>query len=172
MLKVTADLLKRVPSPGFMRQLFKYSESLTAWTRAFESRELWLFSRLAYSVRGVCKIAIFLSLSIMTGCAVSYPVWLGDSGVSELCSESGISNFTHNGVTRPFNVNLVDDTEILENCGHDRYGAPAVACIINGFNIYVQPGALCAKHMAHELNHGFGLHYVDRPRVNRGSFSG
>ena len=172
MLKVIAALLKLVSSTRLISLLFKSSESLIASTRVLKSGSLWLYSRQAYSVRGLCKIAILLSPSIMTGCVVSQPVWLGDSGVAELCIESGTSNFTHNGVTRSFKVNLVDDSGILENCGHDRSGVPAVACIISSFDIYVQPGVLCAKHMAHELNHGFGLHYVDRPRVGRYSFSG
>ena len=156
----------------YMRRLFNYSDSLTALTSAFQSKNLCLNSRQAYPIRGMCKIAILLSPSFMTGCVISQPVWLDDSGVAELCSESGTFSFTHNGVTRPFKVNLVDDKEIFESCGHDRYGQPAAACIINSYDIYVKPGILCPRHMAHELSHGFGLHYVDRPRVGMGDFHG
>jgi len=114
---------------------------------------------------GLGKLALLFSLIISTGCTVSRPLWLGDAGISEMCKESGAFEFAHNGVTRQFFVNLVEDGEILKHCGHDRYGQPPVACIVNGYDIYVTPGNSCTKHMAHELNHGFGLHYVDRPRV-------
>ncbi|MEP4148316.1 MAG: hypothetical protein ABJL54_13950 [Halioglobus sp.] len=105
-------------------------------------------------------IANISGVLLLSGCTISYPVWLGDKGVSQMCEESGTYEFTHNQMTREFAVHLVDENGIRLACG---YGRDAAACIVNGYDIYVSPGVICPKQMAHELSHGFGLHYVDRP---------
>jgi hypothetical protein len=70
--------------------------------------------------------------------------------------ETGSHSYTYRGVTKEFNVVVTDD--ITEHCPPG-----AIACIYKGTDIYVPRGVNCSKRMAHELNHGFGLHFVDRP---------
>ncbi len=119
-----------------------------------------------------CKLAIIFLGSLLTACSsIQYPVWLGDNGVEEMCESDGTYSFTHLGVTKEFEVKLVNEAEIFKACGpgrgiHDTLSIKA--CILGGKKIFVQPGNLCPKFMAHELSHGFGMHFVDRPQVHRG----
>ena len=116
-------------------------------------------------VRGIVNIA---SLLLLSGCTISYPVWQGDKGISQMCEKSGTYDFTHNQMTREFAVHLVSEQEIRFACGFGRDGRVAAACIVNGYDIYVSRGVICPIQVAHELNHGFGLHFVDRPLGDHG----
>jgi len=106
---------------------------------------------------------------LASGCSsISYPVWLGDEGVAQMCEHEGTFSYTHLGVTKQFEVNLVDTEGLYEACGKGQhYGNPVLACILNSERIFVTPGNACPKHMAHELSHGFGMHFVDLPTVRR-----
>ncbi len=115
------------------------------------------------------KPAILFFALLLTACSsIDYPVWLGDNGVGRMCESDGTYSFTHLGVTKEFEVNLVNESKIYETCGSGLHNGYSVqACILNNKRIFVKPGNLCAKHMAHELSHGFGMHFVDRPQVHR-----
>ena len=112
----------------------------------------------------------FASACILSGCSsISYPVWLGDNGVEQMCESDGLYAYSHLGVTKQFEVHLVDAQGISEHCGQGMHqGNQIEACILGNKKIFVKPGNKCASHMAHELSHGFGLHFVDRPTVHRG----
>ena len=101
----------------------------------------------------------YLFLLLLSGCSISYPIWHLDEGVADLCS-TGQHTYTHSGVTKTFNVYVVDDATISDTCGETRYG-PAQACTIDKTDIYV-PEHHCVKHVAHEANHVFGNDFVDR----------
>lgn len=116
-------------------------------------------------MKALAKIsALSVAFLLLSGCTISYPIWLGDKGVSTMCEESGTYDFTHNQMTKEFAVHLVDEQALRVACGSGREGRFVAACIVNGYDIYVSPGVVCPQQMAHELNHGFGLHYVDRPK--------
>ena len=110
-------------------------------------------------------ILVFLA----SGCSsISYPVWLGVEGVARMCEHEGKFSYTHLGVTKQFEVNLVDAEGLSEACGKGQHnGSPVQACILNNERIFATPGNACPMHMAHELSHGFGMHFVDRPTVHR-----
>ena len=108
----------------------------------------------------------YLILLLLSGCTIQYPVWLGDEGVAEMCESEGVHSFTHEGEKRAFHVSFVQPEDMYAICGDARNGKPARACIINNADIYVTPGVNCPKSMAHELSHGFGMHFVDRPTIN------
>ena len=85
-----------------------------------------------------------------------------------MCEQSGIHTYTHEGVTKEFNVHLTEQDAMYDICGMTRTGSgidartvPANACILNNHDIYVTPGRTCPKSMAHELSHGFGMDFVD-----------
>ncbi|MEP0203145.1 MAG: hypothetical protein ABJ084_02280 [Halioglobus sp.] len=84
-----------------------------------------------------------------------------------MCEQPGTYAFTHQGNTKEFSIHLVDHLDIPKICGIAHDGNIARACIINNVDIYVAPGNSCPDSMAHELSHGFGLHFVDRPIVGR-----
>jgi hypothetical protein len=114
-------------------------------------------------------LPFLLVLVSITACGITLvkPVWFGDDGIAEMCT-GGQHQYTYEGQTKTFNVHLTQPQDIYEICGEARYGTgPAQACII-GLDIYTPPGVNCPKHVAHELNHGFGNHFVDRPRIEHG----
>jgi len=122
---------------------------------------------------GIQVLAMCLPL-MATGCStIDYPIWLGDQNVAEMCESDGRYSFTHGGITKQFEVNLVDPRGVSEACekgpsqGLHR-GDDILACIVNSEQIFVSPGNSCPSHMAHELSHGFGLHFVDRPPTHQG----
>lgn len=141
-------------------------------------KTLYMFSLKTFHLSGMHllanQITVFakslLPIIFLSGCTIQYPVWLGHADISQMCEQSGIYNFTHHGDTKEFSVHLVDRIDIPKICGIAHDGNIAQACIINNFDIYVAPGRGCPNSMAHELSHGFGLHFVDRPIV-RGGFN-
>ncbi len=103
---------------------------------------------------------ILALILLLSGCALNTPISQFDAGVSDLC-DGGEQSYTHGGVTKTFTVYPLDSTDdIYTHCGPD-----AKACLIMGEVMYVPSGPGCAKSVAHELNHGFGNHWVDRPKV-------
>lgn len=119
------------------------------------------------------KLASFIiSVLFLTGCSIQYPVWLGDEGVARMCMQSGIYDYTHNGVTKQFSVQITDPLDMYKACGTSRDGRHAQACIIDNYTIFATPGRNCTKSMAHELSHGFGMHFVDRPLTRSGDSHG
>ena len=103
----------------------------------------------------------YLLLLLLTGCTVTTPIWLGDAGVSEMCT-GGEHDFTYEGETKTFSVHLTEPEDMYSHCGEASYGAgPAQACIVDDRDIYVTPGVSCPRSVAHELNHGFGIN-MDR----------
>jgi len=114
-----------------------------------------------HSIRRV----LLLPIISLAGCTISYPIWLGDDRVTEMCEKSGIYTFSYNGVSRNFSVNLIPESSLHRVCGYGRTGNIAEACIFNSYQIYVTQGVDCARKMAHELNHGFELHFIDRPLI-------
>ena len=112
----------------------------------------------------------FVAACLLSGfSSMSYPVWQGDEGVAKMCESDGTFSYTHLGVTKQFEVHLVDSQAISETCGEYLHrGSEIQACILSGSKIFVTPGNGCQRHMAHELSHGFGMHFVDRPSVRRG----
>jgi len=116
----------------------------------------------------IASITLVFAVVFLSGCTLQYPVWLGQGEINTMCTQSGLHNVDHDGVTRNFYVHLVDHQEIKEICGIAHNGNFAQACIVDNFDIYVPLGRNCPVSMAHELSHGFGLHFVDRPRVGRG----
>ena len=111
-----------------------------------------------------------LIVLLLTGCSIVRPVWMGDEGVSEMCESTGVYDFTHEGVTKQFTVILMDWRDVQDFCTN-LTGRPAKACISGGYFIYAPEGMFCEKSMAHELSHGFGMHFVDRPVIHDGSMS-
>ncbi|MEP6388487.1 MAG: hypothetical protein ABJ056_01070 [Halioglobus sp.] len=128
----------------------------------------WMQFEISLSRWSRVTLSLFAAC-IMSGCSsISYPVWLGDDGVAEMCESDGLYSYTHVGETKEFEVHLVDSQGISENCGKFLDGGRDIrACILFDRNIFVTPGPTCQKDMAHELSHGFGMHFVDRPLVNR-----
>ena len=83
-----------------------------------------------------------------------------------MCKSSGVHEYTHEGVTKEFHVNLTSTDKIFDICGYSTYtDRPARACILDRYYIYVTPGLMCPNSMAHELSHGFGMDFVDRPMI-------
>lgn len=103
------------------------------------------------------SLVLLLALS---ACAVQRPVWGGDPGVQAMCEQPGAHSFTHQGETRTFTVHYVDRLPCI--------GARGKGCIV-GKAIYVINGGQrdCSETMAHELSHGFGLDFVDRPHITQ-----
>ena len=110
----------------------------------------------------------YLILLLLSGCTIQYPVWLGDEGVAEMCQGTGVYDYTHEGVTKQFTVTLMDWRDIQDFCTN-LTGRPAKACISGGYFIYAPEGMFCEKSMAHELSHGFGMHFFDRPVIHESS---
>ena len=118
----------------------------------------------------IVRIIIPALLLLTGGCSgivLKAPVWLGDSGVSEMCEESGLYSFTHGGVTKEFAVHLIEVAEIYDVCDTEDAAMRARACIVNDYSIYVSSGINCPADLAHELSHGFGNHFVDQRRTFR-----
>lgn len=99
----------------------------------------------------------YLILLLLTGCShIKYPVWLGDDGIDEMCESTGVYDFTHRGETKQFTVTLMDWRDVMDFCTN-MTGVPARACILDNYFIYAPDGVTCAKSMAHEVGHGFGV---------------
>ena len=107
-------------------------------------------------------------MNLLLSWSLLIPVWFGDPGVEEMCQQSGVQQYTHRGETKEFNVHLTSREDMYDICGNARNGKPARACIQNNYDIYVTPGMMCSHSMAHELSHGFGMHFVDRPVIHEG----
>jgi hypothetical protein len=111
-----------------------------------------------------------LILFNITACGMTLvtPIWHGDDGVAEMCV-GGEHDYTYEGQTKSFNVHLTEPEDLYAICGDAKYGAgPAQACIVNGHDIYTPAGVNCPKHVAHELNHGFGNDFVDSHSYKHG----
>ena len=105
------------------------------------------------------KIVPTLILSLVSSCSqINYPVWLGDKGLEDMCHKDGVYTYTHQSVTKEFDVHLVSRTEIINKCNNDY----AVACILGNTRIYVTPGRNCTKALAHELSHGFNYKFAPK----------
>lgn len=92
---------------------------------------------------------------VLMGCEVLVPISQFDAGVENLC-ESGRKAFVHNDIERVFSVVLLESPDqLISQCG------PAAAACTDGFTVWVPADASCPSHMAHELNHVFGMHFVD-----------
>ena len=64
--------------------------------------------------------------------------------------------YRHGDRDRYFTVVMLNDPDQMSiQCG------PAAAACTDGFTIWVADDASCPDHMAHELNHVFGMHFVD-----------
>jgi len=104
----------------------------------------------------------YLALLLLTGCAINYPVWVGDEGLAHMCERPGEYQYTHMGETKTFNLHFVADLpKSCEDAGAYR------GCIINRQDIYLTNGntVTCTTTLAHELSHGFGMDFVDRHHV-------
>jgi hypothetical protein len=106
------------------------------------------------------RLIPFLLVLLTTACGLTLvrPIWHLDDGVADLCT-SGQHSYTHEGVTKTFRVHVVDDDTIWNVCGDTRTG-PAQACTIDKRDIYV-PAHHCTEHVGHEINHVFGMDFVD-----------
>jgi len=95
------------------------------------------------------------AVAATSGCSVVTPISQFDAGVAELCQE-GKQSYSHQDYDRYFTVVMIDDPDQLATqCG------PAAAACTDGFTVWVPNDASCPSHMAHELNHVFGMHFVD-----------
>jgi hypothetical protein len=104
------------------------------------------------------ELLILLALSL-GGCTLNTPISQLDGDIEEICTD-GLHSYTFKGVTRRFTVvTSTDPDQIYSWCGSDTQ-----ACT-NGRTMWLPSGPTCPRAAAHELNHVFNQHYVDRPPV-------
>jgi hypothetical protein len=87
-----------------------------------------------------------LLVVLLSGCTINYPIWHGD--LSQPLCVQGPSEYQ--GV--PYDLHI----------GPEMPCSDALACIVDNYDIYIpHDGRGCTKHLAHELNHLVGNHFVD-----------
>ena len=78
------------------------------------------------------------------------PISQFDPGVAELCTEG-----SHEYQGKPFTLSF----DATTHCPPE-----AAACISTIGDVHVPDQRTCPRHLAHELNHLVGNHWVDRPQ--------
>lgn len=109
------------------------------------------------------QLILLVALLGLAACEVNVPISQFD--LHESACQSGPATFTWKGETRGYGLVLVDDPDEI----YTRCGPKSDACIVGNRTIFVPPGPRCLPALAHELNHLFGQHWVDGPKISEHS---